>query len=117
MARGRPSRAAARRSTPVRSATPQQDSDEEMVDAPESRADTPKEEEEDADSAVQGSDEEAAPSERSPSPAVIQPFPRKKRLGRPPKNRPPDWNVVEPDNSEGGTPVKRKRGQIGRAHV
>lgn len=111
MARGRPSRAAARRSTPVRSATPQQDSDEEMVDVPESRADTPKEDEEDVESAAQGSDEEAAPSERSPSPAVIQPFPRKKRLGRPPKNRPPDWNVVEPDNSEGGTPVKRKRGR------
>ena len=51
------------------------------------------------------------PSEPS-SPPVIQPFPRKKRLGRPPKNRPPDWNVVEPDNtSEGGTPAKRKRGR------
>jgi chromatin structure-remodeling complex protein RSC7 len=83
-----------------------------MVDAPESRADTPKEEDEDAESAAQGSDEEAAPSERSPSPVVIQPFPRKKRLGRPPKNRPPDWNVIEPENtSEGGTPIKRKRGR------
>ncbi|CAA9966554.1 hypothetical protein CFE70_009922 [Pyrenophora teres f. teres 0-1] len=112
MARGRPSRAAARRSEPARSETPQQDSDDEMVDAPESRADTPKEEEEDAESAAHGSEEEAAPSERSPSPAVIQPFPRKKRLGRPPKNRPPDWNVIEPDNtSEGGTPIKRKRGR------
>ena len=101
MARGRPSRAAARRSTPVRSATPQQDSDDDMVDAPVSRADTPKEEE----------DEEVA-SERSPSPVVIHQFPRKKRLGRPPKNRPPDWNVVEQDNtSEGGTPIKRKRGR------
>lgn len=115
MARRRPSRAAARRSTPVRSATPQQDSDEDMVDVPQSRADTPKEEEEEeeeeAESVAQVSDEEAAPSERSPSPAVIQPFPRKKRLGRPPKNRPPDWNAVEPDNSEGGTPAKRRRGR------
>lgn len=113
MARGRPSRAAARRSTPARSATPAQDSDDEMVDAPESRPDTPKEEEEDAESAApEGDEEEEAPSERSASPVVIHQFPRKKRLGRPPKNRPADWNAVEPDNtSEGGTPIKRKRGR------
>jgi chromatin structure-remodeling complex protein RSC7 len=112
MARGRPSRAAARRSTPARSATPQQDSDDDMADAPESRADTPKEEEEDAESVAPEGDEEEAASERSPSPVVIHQFPRKKRLGRPPKNRPPDWNVIEPDNtSEGGTPIKRKRGR------
>ena len=58
MARGRPSRAAARRSTPVRSATPQQDTDDDMVDAPVSRADTPKEEEDDAESAAPEADEE-----------------------------------------------------------
>ncbi|KAF2785968.1 nuclear localization protein [Melanomma pulvis-pyrius CBS 109.77] len=113
MARGRPSRAAAvaaaRRSTPARSATPQQDTDEEMVDATESRADTPPLEE-DADTPAHESEEEKPPSEPS-SPPVIQSFPRKKRLGRPPKNRPPDWNVIEPENSEGGTPVKRKRGR------
>ncbi|KAH8732238.1 chromatin remodelling complex Rsc7/Swp82 subunit-domain-containing protein [Phaeosphaeriaceae sp. PMI808] len=113
MARSRPSRAAARRSTPVRSATPQQDSDDDMMEAPESRAETPKDDDDDAESAAPEADEEEdAPSERSPSPVVIQQFPRKKRLGRPPKNRPPDWNVIEPDNtSEGGTPIKRKRGR------
>lgn len=112
MARGRPSRAAALRGTPARSATPQQFSDDEMVDvdAAGSRADTPKDEE-DGDSVAQESDEEKAPSERSPSPAIVQPFPRKKRLGRPPKNRPPDWNAPEPEVSEGGTPIKRKRGR------
>ncbi|KAF2281493.1 uncharacterized protein EI97DRAFT_367671 [Westerdykella ornata] len=110
MARGRPSRAAARRSTPVRTATPQQDSDEEMVDAQDSRAETPAQDD-DAGTPAQESEEEKAPSEPS-SPPVIQSFPRKKRLGRPPKNRPPDWNVIEPDNaSEGGTPIKRKRGR------
>ncbi|KAF2747997.1 nuclear localization protein-like protein NPL6 [Sporormia fimetaria CBS 119925] len=110
MARGRPSRAAARRSTPARTATPQQDTDEEMGDAPASRADSPAQEEE-ADTPAQESEEEKLPSERS-SPPVVQPFPRKKRLGRPPKNRPPDWNVIEGDNaSEGGTPIKRKRGR------
>jgi chromatin structure-remodeling complex protein RSC7 len=113
MARGRPSRGAARRSTPVRSPTPQRDSDEEMADAVESRAETPKDDDdEDAESAAQDSDEEKAPSARSPSPAIVQPFPRKKRLGRPPKNRPADWNAGDPDNvSEGGTPLKRKRGR------
>ncbi|KAF2115875.1 nuclear localization protein [Lophiotrema nucula] len=114
MARGRPSRAAARRSTPARPETPQIDSDEEMADAPESRAETPAEDE-DAGTPAQESEEEEeeekAPSEPS-SPPVVQTFPRKKRLGRPPKNRPPDWNVIEPDNtSEGGTPIKRKRGR------
>jgi chromatin structure-remodeling complex protein RSC7 len=110
MARGRPSRAAARRSTPARSATPQQDTDEDMPDAPESRAETPAQDE-DAETPALESEEEKAPSEPS-SPPVVQQFPRKKRLGRPPKNRPPDWNVMEPDNtSEGGTPIKRKRGR------
>ncbi|KAF2000060.1 hypothetical protein P154DRAFT_576392 [Amniculicola lignicola CBS 123094] len=110
MARGRPSRAAARRSTP-RTATPQQeDTDEEMVDAPESREETPAQEEEDAGTPAQETEEEKAHSEPS-SPPVVQQFPRKKRLGRPPKNRPPDWNVIEPDVSEGGTPAKRKRGR------
>lgn len=81
-----------------------------MIDAPESRAETPAQGE-DADTPAQESEEEKAPSEPS-SPPVVQQFPRKKRLGRPPKNRPPDWNVIEPDNtSEGGTPIKRKRGR------
>lgn len=111
MARGRPSRAAARRSTPARTATPAQDTDDDMLDAPESRAETPVLEDDDLESAAHESEEEKAPSEPS-SPPVVQQFPRKKRLGRPPKNRPPDWNVIEPDNtSEGGTPVKRKRGR------
>ncbi|KAL1594137.1 chromatin structure-remodeling complex subunit RSC7 [Nothophoma quercina] len=113
MARGRPSRAAARQSMPARSATPQQDSDVDMDDAAESRAESPKEEEEDEDAEVaeEENEEEEAPSERSPSPAIIQPFPRKKRLGRPPKNRPPDWNQDPENVSEGGTPIKRKRGR------
>jgi chromatin structure-remodeling complex protein RSC7 len=112
MARGRPSRAAARRSTPARSATPQQDSDDDMADAPESRNATPKEEEDAETPAPEGEENGEAPSERSPSPVVVQQFPRKKRLGRPPKNRPPDWNAPDPGNtSEGGTPIKRKRGR------
>jgi chromatin structure-remodeling complex protein RSC7 len=113
--RGRLSRAAAARSTPL-SATPQIDmDDEDMVDAPDSRAETPAEaeaEEEDEHTPAQESEEEdeeeKAPSERSATPIVL---PRKKRLGRPPKNRPPDWNVIPDNTSEGGTPIKRKRGR------
>lgn len=108
------SRAAARRSTPARTATPPQDSDEDMADAPGSRNETPGQEEEMATPAHESeAEEDKAPSEpEHSSPPVIQSFPRKKRLGRPPKNRPPDWNVIEPGNtSEGGTPIKRKRGR------
>lgn len=111
MARGRPSRAAARRSTP---ATPIHfdDDDEEMddvVEAPESRAETPAEEEEAGTPAPESDEEEKAASERSATP-VVQ-VPRRKRLGRPPKNRPPDWNMLPEDGSQSGTPVKRKRGR------
>lgn len=112
MARGRPSRAAARRSTP---ATPiifdDEEENEEMVDVPEaeSRAESPVEDDEVGTPAQESEEEEKAPSERSASP-TIAPL-RKKRLGRPPKNRPPDWNVIPDDGSQSGTPAKRKRGR------
>jgi chromatin structure-remodeling complex protein RSC7 len=83
-----------------------------MADAPESRAETPAQEE-DADTPAQDSEAGPAPSEPS-SPPVVQQFPRKRRLGRPPKNRPPDWNIPDPNAdaaSEGGTPQKRRRGR------
>ncbi|KAF2205620.1 nuclear localization protein [Delitschia confertaspora ATCC 74209] len=106
MARGR-SRAAARRSTPAESPMPAQNSDEEMVDAPDTPVETPAQDED----AETPAPESPPPSEPS-SPPVVQQFPRKKRLGRPPKNRPPDWNAATNDNvSEGGTPQKRKRGR------
>lgn len=112
MARGRPSRAAARRSTPATPIHFDDDEDDEMddvVEAPESRAETPVEEEDAGTPAQESDEEEKAASERSATPVVhVQ---RKKRLGRPPKNRPPDWNVVPDDASQSGTPVKRKRGR------
>ena len=70
---------------------------------------TPQQDDDDASVAAQGSEVDA------PTPPTVQTFPRRKRLGRPPKNRPPDWNATpEPGNdaaSETGTPVKRKRGR------
>jgi chromatin structure-remodeling complex protein RSC7 len=90
-----------------------------MPDAPEESS-TPaspqpeeEEDEEDAKEDVAENDdvdEEEAPSEKS-SPPPIQVIPRKRRIGRPPKNRPPDWDSPRVDDSENITPVKRKRGR------
>ena len=66
-------------------------------------------EDDDASAAAQDSGADA------PTPPTVQTFPRRKRLGRPPKNRPPDWNATpEPGidgTSEAGTPAKRRRGR------
>lgn len=139
----RPRRSAARRSTststPVRSSRaaarlakeevetpttvePATD-DEEMQEAPMSEDELAQEEveedqEEEKDDVKEAEDEEAQASDAAPasesSPPVVQQFPRKKRLGRPPKNRPPDWNKT-PEPTDGGsdrsTPFKRKRGR------
>lgn len=79
-----------------------------MEDGEEVRAESSQDEGEPATPAPDA-DGQDAPSERS-SPPAIQSFPRKRRLGRPPKNRPSDWNTPEPDNDVGsdrGTPQKR----------
>lgn len=57
-------------------------------------------------------DSEAASAAASPAPEPIR---QKKRLGRPPKNRPADWDKEDgdKDNSESGTPAKRGRGRGG----
>src|SRR5207248_9244202 len=56
-----------------------------------------------------------APSEPD-IPVPQSTIPRKRRLGRPPKNRPPDWDTPdEPATADGGsdmgTPVRRRRGR------
>ncbi|KAI9796243.1 MAG: hypothetical protein M1833_006412 [Piccolia ochrophora] len=98
-------------------------SDDEMQDAPASAVSTPHEDgsvvhNSDADGvAEQEPDEEPEPEPASePStPVPVQPsIPRKRRLGRPPKNRPPDWDnesTVADGASETGTPQKRRRGR------
>ncbi|KAF2843101.1 hypothetical protein M501DRAFT_993946 [Patellaria atrata CBS 101060] len=87
-------------------------SDDEHTEGHESRAETPQEqdeEEEDAASAVEAEQEEEDPPS---SPPVVQEIPRKKRLGRPPKNRPPGWDTPDrnDDASDRGTP-RRGRGR------
>jgi chromatin structure-remodeling complex protein RSC7 len=81
---------------------------------PEDEAEEPEPEPEEEENAADDADAEEAPSEKS-SPPPVQIIPRKKRLGRPPKNRPPDWDSprVNDDGvqSENTTPMKRKRGR------
>lgn len=85
-------------------------SDDDTADAADSHAESTHGDA-DADTPAQDSDAAAVPSE--PSSPVVQQFPRKRRLGRPPKNRPPDWDTgsAQDAGSEGATPVKRRRGR------
>ncbi|KAF2085038.1 hypothetical protein K490DRAFT_68238 [Saccharata proteae CBS 121410] len=127
MPTSRRSRAAAQAaSTPIRTPTPAAaQSDEDMVDAPDSGAATPPpdqdgdqdqdqdQDQEDEDEEVAQDDDEDKDGSDAASP-VVQQFPRKRRLGRPPKNKPPDWDNGDSNNenaSERGTPLKRKRGR------
>jgi chromatin structure-remodeling complex protein RSC7 len=90
------------------------DEDEPMPDAAEHEDEEPKQEaeeeaEKDEESAAeaQEEDEESAKSPTPPPEPVI----RRRRLGRPPKNRPPDWDTlpIEPPNPD-ATPRRRGRG-------
>jgi chromatin structure-remodeling complex protein RSC7 len=76
------------------------------------------EEQEDGDSAAEQDDEneeqnsEEGGSAKSPSPPP-QPVVRRRRLGRPPKNRPPDWDTLPiepPSRDPNDTPRRRGRG-------
>jgi chromatin structure-remodeling complex protein RSC7 len=89
--------------------------DEQMPDVPTSEVGSPPEvEEENAE------DEDGTPAAESepvsgPTTPAPEPVIRKKRLGRPPKNRPADWDNpdAEGGHSEAGTPAKRGRGRGG----
>ena len=60
---------------------------------------------------VEKEEESAAPSPKEPTPPP-QPMVRRKRLGRPPKNRPPDWDntIMVPADEVRDTPRRRGRG-------
>ncbi|KAL6869089.1 chromatin structure-remodeling complex subunit RSC7 [Amphichorda felina] len=60
---------------------------------------------------VEKEDESAAPSPKEPTPPP-QPMVRRKRLGRPPKNKPPDWDpmISVPADEVRDTPRRRGRG-------
>ncbi|KAB8214830.1 chromatin remodelling complex Rsc7/Swp82 subunit-domain-containing protein [Aspergillus novoparasiticus] len=105
-------------------------SDEEMAEAPQSRGSSPAIEDpgdaSDKDPDVvpepdpPQEDEPAAvtnPPSRGDTPTRgrVSAIPRKRRIGRPPKNRPPDWDLPDdgtaPPPIHVSTPVKRRRGR------
>ncbi|KAI9877764.1 MAG: hypothetical protein M1830_002894 [Pleopsidium flavum] len=100
-------------------------SDEEMADAPGSGASTPREEEdvEGEEEAEEGEEEAGTPTRdsealsRPSTPARGQSsIPRKRRLGRPPKNKPPDWDAPDEhgDAASDVTTPRRRGGWRGR---
>jgi len=100
--------------------------DEDMADAPGSGASTPREEEdvEEDEEVVEDEEEEAgtpnrdseAPSRPSTPARGQSSIPRKRRLGRPPKNKPPDWDAPD-EHGDGASDVatpRRRGGWRGR---
>ncbi|EEY20261.1 chromatin structure-remodeling complex protein RSC7 [Verticillium alfalfae VaMs.102] len=133
----RSGRAAARRASAALQSTPRAfegiEDDEPMPDIPDEPASEPDEppepeaEDDDDDEQEKADDsnnddadqEEAAgePDAEDTEPSVKEPTPppvatvRRKRLGRPPKNRPPDWDpMITVPASEADTPRRRGRG-------
>ncbi|ROT41328.1 chromatin structure-remodeling complex protein RSC7 [Sodiomyces alkalinus F11] len=128
----RSGRAAAKRASAALQSTPRNlDEDEPMPDVPSSEVDTKpdpddehKHEESDGDVDAneeagaeaegegegEGEELDTEPSVKEPTPPPV-PVIRRKRLGRPPKNRPPDWdNMITVPASEADTPRRRGRG-------
>jgi len=89
--------------------------DDQMLDAPVSDAGSPQDVEDDHVEEEDGSPAAESEPASAPTTPVPEPVVRKKRLGRPPKNRPADWDKDDGDNhnSESGTPAKRGRGRGG----
>ncbi|KAK3987586.1 chromatin remodelling complex Rsc7/Swp82 subunit-domain-containing protein [Cladorrhinum sp. PSN332] len=122
----RSGRAAAKRAQEALESTPKtfeglDDEDEPMPDVQQEEEDAEPqqeaEEEEEGDKEDESAGEEEAAEEdeesnKSPSPPP-EPVIRRRRLGRPPKNRPPDWDTlpIEPPNRDpDATPRRRGRG-------
>ncbi|TRX88806.1 hypothetical protein FHL15_010265 [Xylaria flabelliformis] len=120
----RPGRAAARRAAAKMESTPRtfdEIEDETMPDAdadgdepqpgPEPEQEQEQDNEESAAEQEENQDSEAA-SAKSPSPPPQQVI-RRRRLGRPPKNRPPDWDTLpieHPPRDPNDPPRRRGRG-------
>ncbi|KAL7628390.1 chromatin structure-remodeling complex subunit RSC7 [Parahypoxylon ruwenzoriense] len=118
----RPGRAAAKRAAAKLESAPrtlEELEDEPMpdVDADASEVDQqaePEDQEIEDESGVEPEEnqESDGPSAKSPSPPP-QPVVRRRRLGRPPKNRPPDWDTLPleaPQRDSSDTPRRRGRG-------
>ncbi|KAI1363100.1 chromatin remodelling complex Rsc7/Swp82 subunit-domain-containing protein [Xylaria arbuscula] len=127
----RPGRAAARRAAAKMESTPRtfdEIEDETMPDAdasdrdpqPDPQPDEPEQDNEDSAVEQDENQDSDGPSAKSPSPPPQQVV-RRRRLGRPPKNRPPDWDSlpIEPPQRDPNDPPRRRgrggwRGRGGR---
>jgi len=108
----RPGRAAAKSAAAALKNTPQYDDgdDEQMPDAFQSdAASQPDGEEENAEDGTPAAESDA--EEEGPTTPIPEPVVRKKRLGRPPKNRPADWDTQEPENTAENSTPRRGRGR------
>ncbi|KAI1196764.1 hypothetical protein F5X97DRAFT_304275 [Nemania serpens] len=119
----RPGRAAARRAAAKMESTPRtfdEIEDEAMPDAADGSDGEPQPDvepelgQEDEESGAEQDDNQESdpPSVKSPSPPPQQVV-RRRRLGRPPKNRPPDWDslpIEHPPRDPNDTPRRRGRG-------
>ncbi|KAK1535868.1 chromatin remodelling complex subunit [Colletotrichum paranaense] len=104
-------------SEPEHEAPPEEDEEDEEEEE-EEKANESGDEEEAADEDGEEEEEEQAndegeesePSAKEPTPPA-EPVVRRKRLGRPPKNKPPGWdNMITVPASEADTPRRRGRG-------
>ncbi|TDZ20907.1 Chromatin structure-remodeling complex subunit rsc7 [Colletotrichum orbiculare MAFF 240422] len=85
----------------------EEDEDEKADESAEEEADNDDAEEEPANDEA----EDSEPSAKEPTPPPSEPVIRRKRLGRPPKNKPPGWdNMITVPASEADTPRRRGRG-------
>ncbi|PBP24496.1 putative nuclear localization protein NPL6 [Diplocarpon rosae] len=106
----RPGRAAAKNAAAALKNTPQYDDgeDETMPDASGSEAGSAQDVEDEIPEDGDGTPAVESDAEEAPSTPVPEPVLRKKRLGRPPKNKPADWDAPEPESSD--LPKRRGRG-------
>jgi chromatin structure-remodeling complex protein RSC7 len=97
------------------SSAPVDDGDAAQDDAEVEPQPMPDQEEEPVATPVQDSDVPSQSNTPQRSGGRISAIPRKRRIGRPPKNRPPDWDTPDDGTSERqisvSTPVKRRRGR------
>ncbi|KAI0172125.1 chromatin remodelling complex Rsc7/Swp82 subunit-domain-containing protein [Hypoxylon sp. FL1284] len=113
----RPGRAAAKRAAAKLENTPrtvEEMEDEAMPDADalDVEPQVEPEEQENEESGAEENQDSDGPSAKSPSPPP-QPVIRRRRLGRPPKNRPPDWDTLpieSPQRDPNDPPRRRGRG-------
>jgi chromatin structure-remodeling complex protein RSC7 len=89
-----------------------------MADVPTSEPASPRDDDDDDDPDAEDDGTPAPQDSEPPSEAATpqpepEPVPRKRRLGRPPKIKPPGWDTPDDGDAPASTPAKRGRGRGG----